>query len=1107
MRAKASSPDKGDSGGMGKQQPNRLPRGGRIDRSQPLTFHFNNRACQGYAGDTLASALLANGIDVIGRSFKYHRPRGIMGSGMEEPNAIIQVGVGADTVPNLRATEVALYDGLTASTVRGWPGLDFDLLAINDFCHRLLSAGFYYKTFMQPGALWKWYERCLRKASGLGVSPQLPDPDRYTHRNAHCDVLVVGAGPAGLMAALAAAKSGARVIIADEQSEFGGSLLYSAARVAGNSADEWLGKALTALADCPEVVLLPCSTVFGYYDYNFLTILERCRDRPAEPRQGLSPSPPEGEGSKRQGEIRQRLWRVRAKRVILATGAIERPLVFPNNDRPGVMLASAVSHYIHRYGVCPGRRGLIFANNDSACQAALDLAAAGAAVAAVVDCRAAGAGAIADAVEQAGIDVFRGHVITGVTGRKRVRSVQVTPVSADGKTLNGASKTIACDLVAMSGGWSPAVHLHSQAGGGIAWSEAHACFIPDKPGQDNVSVGAGNGSFALDACLAEGQQAGLDAARQCGFEPVPFSTPKTGPTTVNPLQPLWRTPALQSPERSPKQFLDYQNDTTVTDVRLAVREGFQNVEHVKRYTALGFGTDQGKLGNINGMAALAERLDKPIAEVGTTTFRPPYTPVAFGACAGMDVGQLYEPVRKTPLHDWHEAAGAEFEVVGQWLRPWYFPRAGEDRLPLPLTEKAGARGAETGGEGGDRRKPFATLSLAAQAPGEASPGEDLREAVARECLAARNSLAIMDASTLGKIEVQGPDAVAFLECIYTHNVAGMKIGRCAYGIMLGEDGMLMDDGVMARLGERHFYLTTTTGGAAGVLHWLEQWLQTEWPELKVYLTSVTERWATIALVGPNSRKLLQGLNSDIAFDQADFPFMSVRSGVLAGFAVQVFRVSFSGELAFEINVESDEALALWRKLMEAGGQYDITPYGTETMHVLRAEKGFVIVGQDTDGSVSPVDLGMNWLLTEDKDYLGKRSLARPDCRRADRKQWVGLLSEDGTTVLPEGTQLVEANTPGGRPPRLPIAVLSKRSRLVGKPGRARGRARPIPMVGHVTSSYYSACLGHPIALALVSAGRARKGDHIHAALSDGRYVKVKIVSPVFYDPKGERQHV
>ena len=786
----------------------------------------------------------------------------------------------------------------------------------------------------------------------------------------------------------------------------------------------------------PEVTILPRSTVFGYYDHNFLTILERSGGHP---------------GEQPAGEIRQRVWRVRARRVILAQGSHERPMVFPNNDRPGVMLASAVSGYIRRYGVCPGRRGVIFTNNDGGYHAALDLLSAGATVAGIVDSRREGAGNIAGSLRQAGIEIFRGHAITDVAGRKGVRSVRVSPLPADGSTNVDISRTLDCDLVAMSGGWNPAVHLHSQAGGSILWDRDRSCFIPGATRQEHVSVGACNGTFTTDACLEEGKQAGLDAAQSCGFEPVPFSTPETGRDQVGetrPQQPLWRVPLPQSPNRYPKQFIDYQNDTTVADVYQAVGEGFQNVEHVKRYTALGFGTDQGKLGNINGMAILAECLDKPVADVGTTTFRPPYTAATFGACAGADVGMLYEPVRKTALHDWHEAAGAEFEVVGQWLRPWYYP----------------------------------------------GKGEDLHGAVARECLAARTSLAIMDASTLGKIEVQGPDAHVFLDRIYTHDVARIKVGRCAYGIMLGEDGMIMDDGVMARLGEQHFYLTTTTGGAARVLGWLEQWLQTEWTDLKVYLTSVTERWSTIVLAGPYSRSLLQGMESDIDFNQDDFPFMSVRSGSLAGRTVRVFRVSFSGELAYEINVESDLAPGLWQTLMEAGERYGITPYGTETMHVLRAEKGFIIVGQDTDGSVTPLDLGMNWLLSRDKDYLGKRSLARPDCRRPDRKQLVGLLYEDGSHSsfrrTPESSYINDK-----------VEVLPEGTQLVEQPGEEA----PIRNIGHVTSSYNSICLGYPIALALVNGGRARKGDVIHAALSDGRHVRGRIVSPVFYDPKGERQ--
>ena len=998
-------------------QPNRLPSGGRIDRSKPLSFRFNGKKLTGYAGDTLASALIANGVTLVNRSFKLHRPRGIVGAGAEEPNAILQVGEGAYSEPNARATQVELYDGLVARSTKGWPGTRFDLASINDVFSRLFGAGFYYKTFMRPMSWWPFYERLIRASAGFGTSPGEPDPDRYEHINAHCDALIAGGGPAGLMAARTAAAAGARVILADDQNEFGGSLLGAGDDIGGVPASEWVQQCVAELAACDNVTLLPRSTVFGYHDHNFLTIAERCTDHlPVAERR----------------DVRQRQWRVRAKQVVLAQGAFERPLAFCNNDRPGVMLASAVTRYIRRYAVRPGRRAVVFTNNDSAYETATELARAGARVV-IVDSRAGGAGDLGEQAVEAGVSVLAGHVVSNVIGGHRVRAVQVAGWSGDPSHTVESSIRIDCDLVAMSGGWSPAVHLHSQAGGKNTWKADRHCFVPGESVQANVSAGACNGSWSLHDCLQEGFEAGREVVSRCGLNIPDIDVPAVAPKSENPIQALWRVPADTEPDRCPKQFLDYQNDTSVADIRLAVREGYHSVEHVKRYTALGFGTDQGKLGNINGMAVLAECLDKPIPEVGTTTFRPAYTPVTFGAGAGESVGDLYDPVRQTAIHDWHLAAGAPMENVGQWHRPWYFPR----------------------------------------------DGEDLHAAVARECLAARESLGIMDASTLGKIDARGPDVVEFLDRIYTHNVGRMKMGRCAYGIMLGEDGMLMDDGVMARLGEQQFYLTTTTGGAANVLSWLESWLQTEWPELDVYLTSLTDHFSTIAVVGPNSRKALQKVGCSIDIDKDSFSFMSVRDAELGGYPVQLFRVSFSGELAFEINIDSRYALDMWKQLMEAGAEFDITPYGTETMHVLRAEKGFVIVGQDTDGSVTPVDLGMSWLLSKDKDFLGRRSLARPDCVREDRKQLVGLLSSDNSTVLPEGTQLIDD----------PEAQA------------------PVPMCGHVTSSYASACLGHPIALALVAGGHQRRDETIYAALPGQAPLPVKIVSPVFYDPKGERQHV
>ena len=997
-------------------QPNRLADGGRLDRSRPLSFRFNGKRLQGYAGDTLASALLANGVSVVGRSFKLHRPRGIVGSGAEESNAIMQIGSGASTSPNLRATQVELYDGLVARSTKGWPSVRFDIAAVNDLLSRLFGAGFYYKTFMYPRALWHHYEALIRRTAGFGKSPRHADPDHYDHRNAHCDILIAGAGPAGLMAALTAAESGARVIIADEQNEFGGALLSTSESIDEKPAGEWLQDTCDALAKFANVTMLPRSTVFGYYDQNYLTIAERCTDHL---------------GEHHHEQVRQRLWRVRASQVVLAQGAFERSLVFCNNDRPGVMLASAVSSYVNRYAVCPGKRAVVFTNNDSAYRTAIDLWRAGASVV-IVDSRADGAGAVGSEAMDAGIPVMPGHIVTDVRGRGRINGVKIARWNGDASLTVENTVNIDCDLLAMSGGWSPAVHLHSQSGGKNFWNDDLHCFLPGETVQECLSAGAGNGKVSLLECLADGLEAGREAASRCGFKTVQPALPAVREVPENPIQALWRIPASRDPDRCPKQFLDFQTDASVADVRLAVREGYQNVEHVKRYTALGFGTDQGKLGNINGMAVLAEILGESIPDVGTTTFRPAYTPVTFGVCAGDTVGDLYDPVRKTAIHESHDEAGAPFEIVGQWLRPWYFPR----------------------------------------------DGEDLDAAVARECLATRKSVGIMDASTLGKIDVQGLDAVNFLNRIYTHNVGKMKVGRCAYGIMLGEDGMIMDDGVMARLGERHFYVTTTTGGAATVMSWLERWLQTEWPELQVHMTSVSDHFSTIAVAGPNSRRVLEKAGCSIDLDRESFSFMSVRTAELAGLPVQLFRVSFSGELAFEVNIDSNHALQMWQTLIAAGEEFHITPYGTEAMHVLRAEKGFVIVGQDTDGSVTPIDLKMGWLLSKDKDFIGKRSLSRPDSERNDRKQLVGLLSEDNSTVLPEGAQLIED----------------------------LDATTPVPMSGHVTSSYYSACLGHPIALALVTAGHSRQDETIYASLRDGSTVPAKIVSSVFYDPQGERQN-
>lgn len=1003
-------------------QQNRLVDGGRIDRDTLLNFYFDGKPLQGHPGDTLASALLANGVNVVGRSFKYGRPRGIVGHGAEEPNAIMQVGKGATTIPNLRATQVEIYEGLEAFSVGGWPSVEFDVMGLFGKFGRLMPPGFYYKTFMRPKRLWMTYEHFIRKAAGLGKAPEQADPDYYDKFNQHCDVLVVGAGPAGLAAALKAGKAGARVIIADEQSEIGGSLLASTTFISEESAANWLATTTMQLESMDNVQILNRSTVFGYYDHNFLTIAERRSDHL---------------GNSATSGSRERLHRVRATQVILATGAIERPIVFAHNDVPGVMLASSVSTYINRYGVTPGERLVLFTSNDNAYQTAVDWHAAGREVCAVVDSRQESNGEMVEAVRKLGIDVIVGHVVIEAHGGKRVTGASIAPVNSAGDALVGAARRLECDLIVSSGGWSPVVHLSSQTGVKPVWNEEIIGFVPGESEHHHRCIGAANGQWSLAQCLNDGAMVGAEMAGLTGhqYDDLEHASYEVDEIPQQAPQALFLAPHSKSTSRAPSQFVDFQLDVTAAAIELAAREGYESIEHAKRYTAMGFGTDQGKLGNINGMAILANALDQTIAETGTTIFRPAYTPTTFGAIAGRDVGALFDPERDTPMHRWHEENGAVWEDVGQWKRPWYFPNI----------------------------------------------GESMYDAVNRECLAVRSSVGILDASTLGKIDIQGPDAAEFITRVYTNSFLKLAVGKCRYGLMLKEDGMVFDDGVTACLGENHYQMFTTTGGAAGVLEWLELWQQTEWPELDVYFTSVTDHWATATVTGPNARKVIAKVCKDIDLERDAFAFMDWRDGTVAKVPARVFRISFTGELTYEVNVPSHYGRYLWEQLMLAGEEFDITPYGTETMHVLRAEKGFIIVGQDTDGSVTPHDLNMSWVVGKNKafSFLGKRSLDRSDSTRDKRKQLVGLKTSDPKEVLPEGAQIVDD----------PNQTL------------------PMDMLGHVTSSYYSACLQHSIALAVVKGGLGRIGDTVHCPLADGRSIPSTIVSSVFYDPDGERQNV
>ncbi len=989
----------------------RLAAGGRIDRERPLAFAFNGETFAGYAGDTLASALLAYGAFPVARSFKYHRPRGIWSAGAEEPNALVQLETGAHTQPNLRATRIELYDDLGASSVNAWPSVDFDLMRANDWLSPILPAGFYYKTFMGPGAgrWWKLFEPFIRRAAGLGRAPDAPDPDRYERMNAHCDVLVVGAGPAGLAVALAAANRGCRVILADEQTEPGGDLLAGDRTIDGAPAMDWVAAALDRLNAAPDVTVLARTTVAGLYDDNFATAVESVGER-------FGPGAP-------AHLPRLRLWRLRARQIVLATGAHERPYAFANNDTPGTMPGNAIRHYGGRYAVVPGRQALLGTNNDSAYRTARMLAAAGLRVT-VADARETPPADLAEAAVRAGATVEPGCAIAAVRGGRRVRRAEIGRVLPDGG-ISGALRPVEADLVGVSGGWNPTLHLASHRGARPVWNDAEACFVPGDSLAPGVRVaGAAAGTGDLAGCLEQGHAAGRDAARAAGRtkrirKPAHKTDDEAG---TAPIRPLW---AVSGGGRG-KAFVDLQNDVTVRDIALAARENYRSVEHLKRYTTLGMGTDQGKTANVVGLALLGVETGRTPDEVGVTTFRPPYTPVPFGALAGRDRGTLFDPVRETPMFDWHAANGAVFEDVGQWKRPYAYRR----------------------------------------------DGEALADAVDREVRAVRNGVGVMDASTLGKIDLKGPDVPTLLNRVYTNDWETLKVGRVRYGLMCREDGMIFDDGVTARLGERHWMMTTTTGNAATVLGWLEMWLQTEWPDLKVFATSATEAWATATVAGPEARALLAGLDSDIDWSDGAFPHMAVRTGTVLGAPARIFRVSFSGEASWEINVPAHRGLALWQALIDRGA----VPYGTEAMHVLRAEKGFIIVGQETDGTVTPFDLGMGWAVSKRKDFIGKRSFSRPDTARPDRKHLVGLLPLDRKIVLPEGGQIVA--DPGGEP--------------------------PLDMIGHVTSSYRSPTLNGGFALALLKNGRKRMGDSVHILKLEGGATAARVVEPVFYDRDGGR---
>ena len=1000
----------------------RLANHGRlINRAKSIKFTFNGKVMSGFEGDSLAASLLANDQMLMGRSFKYHRPRGVVASGGEEPNALMNLGAEGHFEPNACATTTETFDGLTAASQNHFPSLEFDVGSINSKLARFLPAGFYYKMFIHPRSFWKHvYEPIIRKSAGLGKAPKARDSDKYEYYYHFCEVMIVGGGIAGLQAAKSAAATGVRVLLVEQTAHWGGRAPVDGAVIDGISAEDWVHKTVVALSACKNVVLRHRTQGSGVYDHGYALAYERIADH--------TPG---------DGRPRHRLWRVRCKQIVTATGAIERPLSFAGNDIPGVMLASAVRDYVVNYAVSPGDRTVVVTNNDDAYRTALRLKKAGLDVPVVLDARAEGGGVLMTEAIAVGIRVELGRGIAKVIGGKRVTGIQICAQAGEGAVL----EEISCDVVAMSGGWSPVVHLWSHCGGKLFWDVDQAMFRPDPDqpplGMDGVGfvrvAGSANGHLRSASGMADAAVQGAAAAFNASGKVKKIKTLKAEDAEETPLSPVWLMPQGASYKLRSKAWLDFQNDVKVSDVQLAAQEGFESVEHAKRYTTLGMATDQGKLSNINGIAVLSKALNVNIPDVGTTTFRPPYMPMSMASLAGEARGELFQPIRKTAMHEWHDGHGADWEPVGGWRRPYAYLQSGE------TTEQA----------------------------------------VRREVINTREKLGLLDASTLGKIVVKGPDAGKFLDMMYTNMMSNLKLGRCRYGLMCSENGFLLDDGVVARIDAQTWLCHTTSGGADRIHAHMEEWLQTEWWDWKVWVVNITEQLAQVAVVGPNSRKVLEKLGGmEVSADA--LPFMAWADGEIGGVTCRAYRISFSGELSFEIAVPANRGLEFWEMLVEAGAEFGAMPYGTECLHIMRAEKGFIMIGDETDGTVIPQDLGLGWAISKKKeDFLGKRAQQRPFMDNPNRWQLVGLETLDGS-VLEDGSYAIATGQ------------------------NANGQTNT---EGRVTSTYHSPTLGKGIAMGLVHNGPDRMGEVLSFTKIGAPPVKAKIVSSVFYDPEGEKANV
>lgn len=999
----------------------RLVEGGRfIDRRQTVSFQFNGKQVSGFAGDSLASALLADDRYLIGRSFKYHRKRGLVASGSDEPNGLVTIGEGNSAEPNRQATMVEIYEGMKASSQNHFPSLEWDIGAIADMIAQFLPVGFYYKTFMRPRRAWEYlFEPVLRHAAGLGKLPRQRDESEYEHFYLHIDLLVVGGGIAGLTVAHAAANAGLKVLIMEQMPHWGGRTTVDHDQIDGISAADWCTNLVDELAVHDNVNMLNRTTAFGVYDHGYVLAVERVNDHP-----------------QRGGALRQRIWRLRPTRMVIATGAIERPLCFQDNDQPGIMLASAIRDYLKNFAVSPGDRTVVAVNNDDGYRTAIALAEAGLEVPAVLDSRMESDGDLPERVRALHINVEYGRALSGIIkGKGRLKGVKVGSQVGEGATL----KEIDCEAVAVSGGWSPAAHLWSHCSGKLIWDEALVAFRPD-PNRPPVNgaemsgsewietAGAVSGNLTLDQTLRDAKRCAQTILKGLGVSGKVLQPKVNKEKTTRPSSNCLSPSGIKKEARA-KAWVDFQNDVKVSDLDLANQEGYTSSEHAKRYTTLGMATDQGKLSNVNGLLILAKTQGLEMNDFSPTTFRPPYTPVTLGAIAGDARGALFKPCRKTPMDDWHDKNGAYWEPVSA-----------------------------------DWRRPFCYLK----------ENEKIADAVNREALRVRQSAGIFDASSLGKLLVSGPDSGRFLDMIYTNVMSNLPINRCRYGLMCNENGFLIDDGVVARLDEMSFLCHTTTGGSDHIHAWLEDWLQCEWWNLKVYTANLTEQFAQIVVAGPDARQIIEKLSAS-DMEPESLPFMAWGERQIGSFNTRVFRVSFSGESSFEIALPANQGLDLWSEILDAGEEFEIEPYGTEALHVLRAEKGYVMIGEETDGTVIPQDLGLEWAVAKKKtDFLGKRAQERPFLRSQARWKFVGL-------------ETVQANA------ELPIGSLA-----LGMGSDEHGFSKSI---GRVTSSYHSPILNRTIALGLVERGPERIGEVLQFSTKEGN-VEAKIVSPVFYDPEG-----